>query len=103
MPQQNTGPEGNGFDSLAALPATDQPASKHILKLMLLCLQKDLRNELWSSISLHSRFYQVEKRTDDLENVIAEHTMAYNDIANAYDHHTEEICLLQAKVADLKE
>lgn len=40
------GPELPHSDSLATLPASDQPASEHTLKLMLLSLQHDIRNEL---------------------------------------------------------
>lgn len=52
---------------------------EHSLKLMLLSLQKDMRNELQSAISmLHSRIDHVEDRTDDLEKLMTEHTVAYN-------------------------
>lgn len=54
--------QDSSHESLAAHPASDQPASEHTLKHMLLSLQRDLRSELSSSISsLHSRIDQVEE------------------------------------------
>lgn len=92
----------NDIDSLAA--HSDQPASEYTLKLMLLSLQKDLRNELpASTYSLHSRIDPVEERTDKLEKIITEHMAAYNDVAEVQDHHTEEIRYLWAKMADLED
>lgn len=71
---------------------------------MLLSLQKDLRNELHSSFStLQHGDDRVEEHTADLEKVVTEHTAVYNKMADAYDHHTEEIFFLQAKVADLED
>lgn len=71
---------------------------------MLLSLQKDLHNELCPSIStLHSRIDHAEKRTDSLGRLMTDHATAYNCIPDAYEHHAEEICLLQVKVADLED
>lgn len=71
---------------------------------MLLFLQKDLRIALRSSIStLHFIINQVEECTDELETLMTEHTAVYNEMADAYGHHTEEIHLLQAKVAHLED
>lgn len=103
-PPATISPEPPRSESLATLPASDQPASEHTLKLMLLSLQNDIRNELRSSISmLHFRIDQVEDRTDDIEKQLTEHTVAYNEMADAHDKHAEEIQYLQAKVADLED
>lgn len=91
-------------ESLAALPASDQPASEYTLKLMLKSPQKDLRNELRSSLSsLHFRVDQIEERTDMLERQVTEHTTAHHEASEAYHQHSQEIQFLQAKVTDLED
>lgn len=71
---------------------------------MLLSLQIDFHNGLRSSIStLHNIIDRVEERTIDLGKVVTEHTSVYNEMADAYDHHTEEIRFLQVKMADLED
>lgn len=86
------------------MTASDQPASEQTLKHMLLFLQKDLRNELCSSISsLQSRIDQVEEHTDILERQATDHAAIYYEVTEAYHQHSEEIGFLQAKVADLED
>lgn len=88
------------LEHLAVHPASDQPASEQALKLMLLSPQKDLRNELRLSLfSVHTRLEHVEEHTDMLERQMTEYAFAPPE---AFYHHSEEIRLLQAKVADLE-
>lgn len=85
-------PEGNCIDLLAAHDASNQPASEHTLKLMLLSLQKDLLNKLHSSISnLQSRIDHMEERTEHLERLKTENLAAYDESADAHDHQAKEI------------
>lgn len=71
---------------------------------MLLSLQKDLHNELRSSLSsVLTRLEQVEECTDMLERQITEHASTHHEASEPSYQHSEEICLLQAKVADLED
>lgn len=78
--------------SLAAYATTDNPASVHTLKAMLLSLQADMQNKFRSSINhLLDRVDDLEDRTDHIEQHLRAATIAHNTIVNIQDEHSEAI------------
>lgn len=61
------GAAGN-TDTLAALPTSDNPASEHSLKNMLLSLKRDLQREIHKAVmQIQSQVDHIGERTSELE------------------------------------
>lgn len=89
--------------SLAAFATSDNPASEHSLKAMLLSLQADMHKEFSASINLlHTRIDFLEERTQHIEQHLSEATTAHNTVVEVQDEHLEAIQQLRLKVADLE-
>lgn len=71
--------------ALATLPTTDNPASKHSLKSMLLSLQEDMQKEFRASINnLHDRLDFLEEHTEHIDHFSAAPT-AHNTLLYIQD------------------
>lgn len=92
------------MQSIAAFPTTNNPASEHSLKAMLLSLQADLHRELKISINqLQDKVDSVEECTDHIEMHLSEATNAHNTIVNIQDEQANVIRTLHLKVTDLED
>lgn len=90
--------------SLAAFPTTDNPASEHSLKAMLLTLQAHLQCGLSISINqLHDKVNSLEERTDHIERHLCDATKAHNAIVDMQYDQAATIHMLHLKVADLED
>lgn len=89
---------------LAAYPTSDNPASEHSIKAMLLSLQADLHRELKVSINqLQDKVTCLEDRTTHIEQHLSEATKAHNTVVHTQDDHSATIQMLRLKVADLED
>lgn len=89
---------------LAAFPTSDNSASEHSLKAMLLSLQDDMQKVLRSSIThVHERIDLLEERTECIKQHLSSATAAHNAVVDTKDEQAEAIRQLRLKLTDLED
>lgn len=97
MPSEMETPDVD--ETLAALPATEHPASELTLKNTLLSLKRDLQLDLHMHLSkFQTQLEKIEERTDHIKRKMTEYTAAYNDLLDDHSAHTADITCIKDKL-----